>query len=63
MYLWVRTVFFFFFLSAQLMKCLGKGEPSPEKLLCTSEATDPLNEHICGGEEGGRFPGNLCIDG
>jgi len=24
---------------------------------------DPVAKKICGGEEGGRFPGNLCIDG
>lgn len=53
------------------MVCLVQGEPSPEKQ-CPRPSSVHLwwgwggsstAQQICGGEEGGSFPGNLCVDG
>lgn len=60
-----------FILGVKLMKCLGLEGPSPGKQchhsisvhLWWGWGVNPLAKRICGGEEQGRFPGNLCIDG
>lgn len=60
-----------FILSVKVMQCLGREELSPGKQCHLSVSVhlwwgwgvNTLAKQICGGEEGGRFPGNLCIDG